>query len=606
MVVQTRDSEATPAQPQPYRTAAAGDESSSTDSTEFLHGPLVCRKWVPRSSSRFQIPQEISVQEVLETNVLELEGTHVFFLPRITDIQKDSKLAEKLAQVFHIDSYFLSQSAYESNGFFHIEKTPVDGLNGTCITSSSRALVKEIWEPSPDSGELINRIVTKKEDDQLRSEIISVPNTAAEVLVRDIEKLSASGNNGTAQAPAGTDAVSLAKRAAKASTSASEGAVEELVDKFGAARLDPKTLDKLSDLLTGQIHQRECIMKDLKSDQNVEKPSAQKHGNRGVNTQRDSEKPIKYMYHWLFLAFFTLWVKRHERPEPAQVILCFDDAHGKRIERAISKASADISSPYSIISRLAESVTLIFDDALWSFRTPIRQIEKNRTEFARNAMSVIVHDPWDEPSPSSLKDGIIDVYAQMHELARHVIHFQETIEAAKTCSLQMVQSAELHCKDESSVSRIKHWALLAHNLKPRADGFKERLQNEIALVSHPPLIHPLNYPSSNVYSPQQAYNTVNAQQLGEARSLLQESRSDGKHISWMVGFLSIVFLPGTFVSGFFSMTFFDTETRDAWWHDTPNVWLYFAITIPLTVTGLVTFWLRRRRSVKLRGQHYPT
>ncbi|KAL4990927.1 hypothetical protein BDW68DRAFT_23322 [Aspergillus falconensis] len=314
-------------------------------------------------------------------------------------------------------------------------------------------------------------------------------------------------------------------------------------------------------------------MKDLKSDQNVEKPAAHEHGNRGVNTRRDSEKPIKYMYHWLFLAFFTLWVKRDGSPEPAQVILCFDDAHGKRIERAISKASADISCPYSIISRLAESVTLIFDDALWSFRTPIRQIEKNRTEFARNAMSVIVHDPSDEPKPPNLKDGIIDVYAQMHELARHVIHFQETIEAAKTCSLQMVQSAELYCEDACSISRIKHWALLAHNLKPRADGFKERVQNEIAL----------------------AYNTVNAQQLGEARSLLQESRSDGKHISWMVGFLSIVFLPGTFVSGFFSMTFFDTETRGAWWHNTPNVWLYFAITIPLTVTGLVTFWLRRRR-----------
>ncbi|KAL4961964.1 uncharacterized protein BDV14DRAFT_179345 [Aspergillus stella-maris] len=69
----------------------------------------------------------------------------------------------------------------------------------------------------------------------------------------------------------------------------------------------------------------------------------------------------------------------------------------------------------------------------------------------------------------------------------------------------------------------------------------------------------------------------------------------------MVGFLSIVFLPGTFVSGFFSMTFFDTEKRGVWWHDTPNVWLYFAITVPLTVTGLVTFWLRRSR-VRRRRQ----
>lgn len=97
-------------------------------------------------------------------------------------------------------------------------------------------------------------------------------------------------------------------------------------------------------------------------------------------------------------------------------------------------------------------------------------------------MSVIVHGENTDAKSLNLKDGIIDVYAQMHELARHVIHFQETIEAAKTFMRQMVESASLYCKDSCSVPRIKHWALLVHNLKPRADGFKERLQNEISLV----------------------------------------------------------------------------------------------------------------------------
>jgi hypothetical protein len=71
-------------------------------------------------------------------------------------------------------------------------------------------------------------------------------------------------------------------------------------------------------------------------------------------------------------------------------------------------------------------------------------------------MSAIVHDPSDGSESLNLKDGIIDVYAQMHELARHVIHFQETIEAAKSCSRQMVQSAELYCEDKCSISRIEH------------------------------------------------------------------------------------------------------------------------------------------------------
>lgn len=131
----------------------------------------------PHSSSRYQIPQEISVQDVLQTNVsildhwqplnlfpLSIAGSgarrhprlvslwrplfsyptlggsfdaranSTSFLPRVTDIQKDPELADKLAEVFHIDSYFLSQGAYESNGFFHIEKTAIDGFEGTCIS----------------------------------------------------------------------------------------------------------------------------------------------------------------------------------------------------------------------------------------------------------------------------------------------------------------------------------------------------------------------------------------------------------------------------------------------------------------------------------------
>ncbi|KAL2862644.1 uncharacterized protein BJX67DRAFT_293036 [Aspergillus lucknowensis] len=527
--------------PQPHETPG---DSSSTETGDPGHGPLIYRKWIPGSSATgSDVPQEISVQDLLSTKILELKGTHVFFFPRITDIQKDAELVEKLAEVFHTDSYFLSQSAYESNGFFHIEEKHIDGFNGTCISSSSRALVKEIWQPSHASSELINRvaIANKKEDsNNNKSEIASVCDTAAEVLLHAIM-----------DRPPGiidTTAESLAKRAVAATPSAPDAEFNELVAKFENAHLDPNTSNKLSDLLIGQIHRRECIMKDLRSDQNVEKPQ---ESQRGLNLPQTvvEKRPIKYMYHWLFLSFFTLWLKPlGDGAEPAQIILCFDDAHGKRIERAISKASTDLSCPYSLISRLAESVTLIFDDALWSFRTPIRQIEKNRADFSRNAMRAIVHGDNADTKSLNLKDGIIDVYAQMHELARHVIHFQETIEAAKTCTRQMVESASLYCKDGCSVSRIKHWALLAHNLKPRADGFKERVQNEISL----------------------AYNTVNAQQLGEARSLLQESRSDGKHISWMVGFLSIVFLPGTFVSGFFSMTFFDSETRGAWWHDTPN------------------------------------
>ncbi|KAL4735967.1 hypothetical protein BDV11DRAFT_22953 [Aspergillus similis] len=249
--------------PQPRETAG---DSSSTETGDPGHGPLVYRKWKPGSSvTGSDVPQEISVQDLLSTKILELKGTHVFFFPRITDIQKDTELVEKLAEVFHIDSYFLSQSAYESNGFFHIEETHIDDFNGICIASSSRALVKEIWQPSHVSSELINRVAmaTKKEDNSNKSEIASVCDTAAEVLLHGIMDRPSSGI-------IGTTAESLAKRAVAATPSARDAEFKEIVAKFEDARLDPKTSKKLSDLLIGQIHRRECIMKDLRSDQNVE------------------------------------------------------------------------------------------------------------------------------------------------------------------------------------------------------------------------------------------------------------------------------------------------------------------------------------------------
>lgn len=47
---------------------------------------------------------------------------------------------------------------------------------------------------------------------------------------------------------------------------------------------------------------------------------------------------------------------------------------------------------------------------------------------------------------------------------------------------------------------------------------------------------------------EQAYNIVSAQQLRETKKLLQESRHDGKDLTRLVAFLSLFFLPGTFVS----------------------------------------------------------
>jgi uncharacterized membrane protein len=66
--------------------------------------------------------------------------------------------------------------------------------------------------------------------------------------------------------------------------------------------------------------------------------------------------------------------------------------------------------------------------------------------------------------------------------------------------------------------------------------------------------------------------------------------------------MTMVFLPGTFTSAIFSMTFF-TFGDSSSSHVSQWLWLYFAVTIPLTamVFGFYLYWRRRRESKRGQG-----
>lgn len=70
----------------------------------------------------------------------------------------------------------------------------------------------------------------------------------------------------------------------------------------------------------------------------------------------------------------------------------------------------------------------------------------------------------------------------------------------------------------------------------------------------------------------------------------------------MISLLGVLFLPGTFLSSVFSMTFFDFEPGAETVVST-QLWVYFAITVPLTAVLLV-WWLlfERKREGQYREQ----
>ncbi|KAK2064524.1 hypothetical protein LY76DRAFT_587381 [Colletotrichum caudatum] len=86
----------------------------------------------------------------------------------------------------------------------------------------------------------------------------------------------------------------------------------------------------------------------------------------------------------------------------------------------------------------------------------------------------------------------------------------------------------------------------------------------------------------------QRESKIQFQMAGEQRRLAHASKRDSTAMK-TISLLGAVFLPGTFLASVFSMTFFDFG-KDADPVISKEIWVYFAITIPLTIL-IVGGWM---------------
>lgn len=80
-----------------------------------------------------------------------------------------------------------------------------------------------------------------------------------------------------------------------------------------------------------------------------------------------------------------------------------------------------------------------------------------------------------------------------------------------------------------------------------------------------------------------------------------------REIGIRIATMTMLFLPGTFISAVFSMVFFNFSNGGSSFDVSPWVWLYPAVTVPLT--GLVFGWYQywsRRREMKVPSQNGHT
>jgi hypothetical protein len=70
--------------------------------------------------------------------------------------------------------------------------------------------------------------------------------------------------------------------------------------------------------------------------------------------------------------------------------------------------------------------------------------------------------------------------------------------------------------------------------------------------------------------------------------------------------MTMLFLPGTFISAIFSMVFFTFNGGDSKVDVSPWIWLYFAVTIPLTALVFAFYFYWRRHRESRRAQESDT
>ncbi|POR32280.1 Uncharacterized protein TPAR_07505 [Tolypocladium paradoxum] len=271
----------------------------------------------------------------------------------------------------------------------------------------------------------------------------------------------------------------------------------------------------------------------------------------------------KKEYYWPKLNVFSRWYKtrRHTAVIIFDADKLRDDVDSDTLRDNFTRYLAnsmdpkELQDPFWIYPRLIEEVVKLQDEAVWSIRDRVRETEKKR-------------QTWDDSGPD---------YPTLHEIQRHAIHVSETLEVAST-TMEWIQKhheqflgrQEATCIVSRNIAnRLSFHRHMLTSLLYRSNSNKERLQSEIGL----------------------AFNTVAQKDSRTSVRIADATRSDSAAMR-TIAFVSLLFLPATFLSAIFSTTFFKFDDGSGRWMVSDKFWVYWAVAIPLTISA-VTAWFRK-------------
>ncbi|KAJ5128616.1 hypothetical protein N7526_006782 [Penicillium atrosanguineum] len=270
-------------------------------------------------------------------------------------------------------------------------------------------------------------------------------------------------------------------------------------------------------------------------------------------------------YHWSKVKVFTRWL-----PSTNQTGILLFDTSEDMLKSLFSPEPDRMNDPFWVYTRILEDVARLDDVTVWDIRDHVRKQEK------------VVLSSGQKPQPD---------YRRLHDIARHAIHVTEALEVT-------VQNIE-HIGRQHEVfvgSRTDSRAGAAHqevsrrlaffksyidSARQRSISNEKRLQNEIQL----------------------AFNVVAQHDAGTTVEISRAARSDSATMKTLA-FVTLTFLPPTFICALFSMSFFHYDSGSGW-AVSSQIWIYWVIAVPTTIaTALVwNYWTKLFPSISESFHH---
>ncbi|KAK8041563.1 hypothetical protein PG994_014570 [Apiospora phragmitis] len=230
-------------------------------------------------------------------------------------------------------------------------------------------------------------------------------------------------------------------------------------------------------------------------------------------------------YKWLKFNVFAYW-KAASNQMP---ILVFDvqPPYAEQMAELFTSLQTDeTADPFWVYVKLAGEIVRFQDTAVWAVGDHVRLIEK-------------------EGKPEGKREPD---YRRLHDLARHAIHVTETIDVALgTMHTILVhhEAVKTRLHDDRTWQKVHNRLLffrqMLEGLRCRFNSNEKRLLNEI----------------------QHAFHMVVQYDSGTSVNIGKATQEDSAAIK-TIATLTLIYLPPTFISAVFSMSFFNFDAETGW------------------------------------------